>query len=303
MNERGHDEVAQLRPSGADETVPRARARLHNETYAEAHRRVLEHPYFALRQQSDALLAVLDDIFEPNARELLELLQRAASDLNFAMELVQNVRPPIVGDEFRANVHQRLHNYLAATFSLVEHTQAIMSRRERTVDPSDDSLRLAWDEQKQSRLTSPAMTFMKDLRRYIQHYSVVPFGHTVSVDRPNTATSSFSSEVMLDVAALLEWRGWTARSRAFLDSCDAVELRALVIEYREAIVVLNQWFYNELVRESSPLLDEFNELVAASNAALAGISIEEARVRTAARTAQLSYDRPGIREQPPEDGA
>ena len=201
----------------------------------------------------------------------------------------------------RANIHQRLHNYLSAHYSLVSHTQTILNRRKQTIDPLTDSLVVAWNERKANLLSAPTMSLVKDLRRYMQHYSVVPFYNEVSMSQPNTPDATFSGDVKLSSAVLLEWDDWTAPTGELLRSTPSINLRELIIEHKEATDELNTWFYNELVKESSPLLGEYNELVEKVNAALAGVSIEDSKKLTALRTSQVHYERSGIEQFPPDD--
>ena len=84
------------------------------------------------------------------------------------------------------------------------------------------------------------------------------------------------SEVGLDRTQLLEWEGWTKRSRTFLEAQDElVELRPLILRHGELIGTLNGWLLNELANENEPGLKEANKLVVERDRILIGSDDDE----------------------------
>lgn len=92
----------------------------------EVEARIAEHPGYRNYAQASALLATIKHVVEPNWRELLAVLDAPNSNTALAMELVQNVREPQVRDRYRATLDQKLHNYLASAFTLVDHVRRIV---------------------------------------------------------------------------------------------------------------------------------------------------------------------------------
>ena len=95
----------------------------------EAERRIFEHPGYLELVRCETLRRTLTAVFVPNWQELLALLDRAATDVGLALELIQNVHRPDVRERFEAATVQRLHNYVAGTMTLVDHTRRIMRAR------------------------------------------------------------------------------------------------------------------------------------------------------------------------------
>jgi len=59
-----------------------------------------------------------DRVFKRNAHELMQVLLLAEREEQFAVELIQNVRPTSVRREYFGLLDQRLHNMLASAVSL-----------------------------------------------------------------------------------------------------------------------------------------------------------------------------------------
>src|ERR1700678_3235248 len=88
----------------------------------EAERRIERHPGYQEYLLCLAFERSLTAVFIPNWKELLVLLDQVATDPSLALEMVQNVRPPDVREKFQSDTTQRLHNYVAGTMTLVEHS-------------------------------------------------------------------------------------------------------------------------------------------------------------------------------------
>lgn len=93
----------------------------------------------------DELQRSIQWVFLPNLAELLGLLQRAATDEELAIELMQNMYEPVIRERFQAAVTRGLHNYLASAMSLVDHVRAIM--RGRTGRVADEFTERRWELQ------------------------------------------------------------------------------------------------------------------------------------------------------------
>jgi hypothetical protein len=261
----------------------------HTARLNEALKRIAEHPVTQMRAHSETVRQDLASVVMPNFEELAALLARAAEDPMFAMELVQNVGPPIEADKFHANVNQRLHNYVASVFTLIEHTQTIMNLRKKQLGSKVDWLREPWNDKKAELRLHPEFPFIVDLRTYIQHYSLTYQGATVSWSSVNTPTQEIVSGVFVQVVPLREWERTSEATKLFLKDHDTVPLLPVIVEHARLFYEANSWLHNQLVAECSPFLDEYNELKAQYNAVLDGLSIEDARTATAQRTRDLEY--------------
>jgi hypothetical protein len=199
------------------------------------------------------------------------LLEQAAVDIDLAIELVQNVREPKKRREFQAAAAQRLHNYLASTMTLVDHSRRLMRYRSGPI--ADE-----FNKRKSAVLSNLEVPFLQDLRNYTLHRTLPALSHHLSMNNVNTAAAEMTSEVELSVDTLQRWDGWTASSRSFLKtSVDAVQLRPVVRRHGELVYELNAWLLNALAEANEPALADANELVVERNAVLSGGDRETAR--------------------------
>ena len=270
----------------------------HTERLRAAGARVMGHPFAVAHRRVEVLLVGLDEVFAPNARELHVLLDTAATNIDLAIELVQNVRRSIVAEQFRAQLAQRMHNYLASAYSLSAHTKTIMDLRKKQHKRTTDPLVVPFSEKRAELLGTPEMEFARQLRNFIQHVAQVPVTSSLSLNQPNAPDASFRSEVLLDVASLLQGSRWEFGAETFLEGKDSVELRSVADAYTANVERFYRWFIHQLAAEAEPLRAGHNELVVARNAVLTGGDIEAAREITEATTQQRASTMPPDFPQP-----
>jgi hypothetical protein len=234
-----------------------------------AQRRIVEHPGYLEKQLCDGIARTVYAVLVPNRDALLALLDRAASDADLAVELFQNVRRPVVRTRFEGAVMRGLHNYVASAMTLVEHTRRVMRDRSGPiVEP--------FERRKQEVVANPEVRFIQGLRNYVLHHSLPFVGHEVRLQpQPNVIATS---EIQLSVRELAQWGGWSATTRAFIESHgEALTLRPIVRRHSEPVIELNLWLYGQLADANADALAGVNELVVQRNAILAGLDMEEAR--------------------------
>jgi hypothetical protein len=199
-------------------------------------------------------------VHNKNGREILGILNSLNSDINVALEMVQNVRPPDVREAVGAELDQRLHNYVASTASLIDQTRRVM---ERYVGMSVAG---EYEKRKAVVVGMPVVGFIRDLRNFAMHRSLPFMGHSVSWTRNN---EEFTAKVQLDTASLRDWDGWKSVAQTFLDQAgETIDLRLAVEEHVTIIEEMWAWVfaqyrglhradvlsYNELINEYNWLL-------------------------------------------------
>ncbi|MEP7247900.1 MAG: hypothetical protein ABI885_30015 [Gammaproteobacteria bacterium] len=97
-------------------------------------------------------------VHERNSTELDTLLEAIETDKDVALELFQNVRPPVERDEILGLLDQRLHNFAASAASLVDHTRRLFDGYEGTHLASE------YGKRKEALRIVPVVGFVKDLR-------------------------------------------------------------------------------------------------------------------------------------------
>lgn len=228
--------------------------------------RIARHPGYLNYAQASALLATIKHVVEPNWRELLAVLDAPNANPILALELIQNVRKPVVRDQYRATLDQKLHNYLASAFTLVDHVRRIAEVRND--EPVQKMLAA-----KPELLANPEIPFMQDLRNFTLHQTLPVMSSRLNVTAPNQPGMAMESFIELSVTSLLQWTKWTNRSKAFLVAQgDAVNLRPVVARHGELVLAFNTVFFNDLEAANAQHLGSLNELIAERTALLTGMN-------------------------------
>lgn len=235
-----------------------------------AERRIFDHPGYKEYRELEALERSVSGVLIPNLKELLSLLDAAATNEELAIELIQNVREPVVRERFHAATTQRLHNYLASAQSLIDHVRRLMRGR---VGPIVEE----FERRKAEVLENPEVPFVVDLRNFTLHRTLPFFAHRLSMTKVNTPEQAMESEVELAVGQLLEWDNWSKPSRKYLESQgETVVLRTVIKKHGELVISLNGWLHNELSGANDSALEEVNRLVVEANAIFTGGDLDEA---------------------------
>lgn len=159
--------------------------------------------------------------------------------------------------ELAAALHQltrKLHNYLAAAGSLIDHTR----RFSQKWYPSGTESRRAVASAIAARFHVGERLVVQDLRDYTLHYEV-PIIRAVHGETDAEGTPAF---LRLDTSELLKWDGWKARSRFALRAAAELDLAALIVGYTGAVEDLYHWFDEWVRRTHADALAEHNALQA-----------------------------------------
>jgi len=118
------------------------------------------HPGLVAHVRWQALRRTVE-VHARNGRELLGLLQRIATDPAVMVELIQNVHAPDVADEINAQIDQRLHNYVASTASLIDHSRNLFSTTKASTSLPSTSPTRTCSQQSRSPASSATCETMR----------------------------------------------------------------------------------------------------------------------------------------------
>lgn len=199
-----------------------------------------------------------------NHRELDELLEMPRADEDLAIELIQNVRPPDVADDFYTALDVRLHNFVAAAVSLIIHTRVVVVEKNRY---KDTRFLAEYEERKQVLANAPVRGFVQDLRNYLLKYQSLPSLQTTVAW--SSDSDGFAVEVSIPTETLLTWARCTAPTKQYLEQAgEAVIIRKAVTEYKHLVEELNGWLFSQFptlhaeeLAAVEALRDDFNRLL------------------------------------------
>lgn len=155
-------------------------------------------------------------------------------------------------NDFHLEFARHLHNYLASVKSLVDHTRAL--KQELKLDSKFEDL---YEQQRMKILGTDTITFIQQLREYVQHYKLLPSGIQVKVDNNDGETITLT----LDTPALKGFSGWKGASlRVIEEHPENIDIFNLLEEYQTSVSQFYKWFYDEMEEIFKNELTEFDEL-------------------------------------------
>lgn len=266
------------------------RERLRIQGLDEVQERLRAHPGYVEHMRIEAFSLTLNAVFRTNLLMLLGLLRRAATDYGLQIQIVQNVARPDIRNSFNAAVVHSLHNYVASTMTLVDHSRRMTRGR------TDEPLR-ELSARRGELLRNLEVPFTQDLRNFMLHRSIPFLGHTMTMSGLNTESPRVDMQIELSIHELLQWDGWMAASREFLAAHEGkIALLPIIEKHGDLVFRFNAWIINALSEANREALKQANELVVERNAVLGGMDMAAARRLTDEVTQQR--EQPG---SPPSD--
>ncbi len=144
------------------------------------------------------------------------------------------------------------HNFLASSLTLIDHTRVVVKHLYEDAPWIDDYrervLKLAQD---------PFACLVRDLRVYIQHYSLPVVQTHTTVRSDQTLSRSFG----INLAKVRQWDRWSAPAKRKLDSTkgDNLSTQVLVLGYYAVILKLHQWLWHQQAAFHKRDLETLNE--------------------------------------------
>lgn len=155
--------------------------------------------------------------------------------------------------DFQIEFARHLHNYLASVKSLVDHTRVL--KRKLDLDKNFEDL---YGKQRKKLLGTDTITFIQQLREYVQHYALLPSGVHVEIDNSNDTEKI---TLILDTPILKEFSSWKVASlRVLQKNPKDIDVFKLIEEYQASVNEFYKWFYDEMEKIFKKELTEFDEL-------------------------------------------
>jgi len=183
------------------------------------------------------------NIFRRNSQELIEIARRV-SDPNEGLRLMSRDNRE-AGTQIHREVARRVHNFVAASLTLVEHTRIFM-REHYTGTPLLDQYQAKVDAE---FADDPLTRFVQDLRNFMLHNGL-PDSQMFLDFQPNPelpGSGNFTTGIRIRTANLSTWSRWSDPARAFIDgSGDFLDIRSFAEAYTDKILPFHDWLQREL---------------------------------------------------------
>jgi hypothetical protein len=231
------------------------------------------------------------NIFRMNAQELIEITRRV-NDPDEGLRLMsQNNRE--AGQQTHREVTRRVHNFVAASLTLVEHTRIFM-REHYSNTPILDQYQAKVDAEFANK---PLVRFVQDLRNFMLHNGLPQsemFLNFQSNPDPPSGGGVLTTGIHIRAAQLLTWKGWSVPARTFIESSgDFVDIRTFAEAYIDNIVSFHDWLQGELDQFHSADLDKLRALQTSMNELGVPATSPPPSAAGMTEASQKSVDEPG----------
>jgi hypothetical protein len=217
------------------------------------------HPGSVAYRRWDTLRRSLTALYG-NLGELGGLLAAPATDFLLAAQLAGNMHPD-VQRRSTDEIDRRLLNFGSSAYALVDISRRIVGGYEGTV---------FFDEYERRRLplSYDAPRFLRDLRNFLQHYSVAPLRYQIELP---TGQPPHRFNLDLDRDALLRWDGWSGSVSRYLETGpEGVPIPEHIADYEAKVRALYDWVMAQFEVLHAEDIDAANVLVTDYNRALTG---------------------------------
>ena len=178
-----------------------------------------------------------------NAQELIEITRRV-NDPDEGLRLMY-LKNRDAGRQTHREVTRRVHNFVAAALTLVEHTRIFMREHYSGV---------ALFERYQAKIDAefaqePLVKFVQDLRNFMLHNglpnSAMFLKFDSNPDLPGGGT--MQTGIHIRAAPLLEWDNWTTPARTFIEnSGEFIDIKSFAEVYTDKVIAFHDWLQGEL---------------------------------------------------------
>lgn len=242
----------------------------------DAYRRILASSGIKYLNQLHARSFSLN-IFKMNALELTEATRKVRDpDQGLALMSQDNKE---AGQQAHRELSRHIHNFVASAKTLVDHTRVFVEEHY-----ADTPVISSCKAQITSTFSNdPVSKFVHDLRNYMLHKGL-PNSHmfmSFEQDPKNPERGAeLTTGIRLDTASLLEWSGWTAPAKQYLDRAGKhIDIHQFVEEYLVRVNRFHNWL-EALLREHHVAdlahLAQLQEIYATETASAPNISKPQA---------------------------
>lgn len=203
------------------------------------------------------------NIFRMNAQELIEITRRV-NDPDEGLRLIAQDNQE-ASQQTHREVTRRVHNFVAASLTLVEHTRIFM-REHYSGTPI-----FAWYQAKidVEFVNEPLVKFVQDLRNFMLHKglpeSEMFLNFQSNPDLPNGG-GVLATGIRIKSDKLSAWGGWSAPARTYIEtSGQFIDIRNFAEGYTDKITSFHDLLQGKLNQFHSVDLDELHALQISMN--------------------------------------
>jgi hypothetical protein len=182
----------------------------------------IEHFYYSLQ------------IFQKNANELKNILYYVC-DHRDGVELVAMSKSAKL-EMYLQETGRLIHNWAASAVSLIDHARILYNDEYK----SSGLFAEYEDEIKIRFIEDPLSNFVKILRQYCQHYTMLKVGFIINYNNETGMTR----KLFLSASDLLEFSGWNGKAKSYIsDFGEKIFFQKTVDDYTSHVTNFYKWFH------------------------------------------------------------
>jgi hypothetical protein len=173
-------------------------------------------------------------VLQANEQQLLDVIESVHEDSPLSMSMLGSTDPERL-EAFWDELQRLIHNYVAASFSLIRHATVLADRYGGTQFRADYASHVTAIDQ------APVSQFFKGFRNLVQHGGLPAVGMT-----SNLAATSYGGSNVIWLASqdLLRSKGtWSATAKQYLQDHDPLILWDAVSDYSKLVTGLYDWVF------------------------------------------------------------
>ena len=150
-----------------------------------------------------------------------------------------------------------IQNYVASDYSYNEHAYKIVKKLD--IDLLDD-FKIERDKVRQDE----NVAFVRDLRRYSQHYSIIRQSTRISLTRVSEEKPLFDRKISVELTKemLEEWSDWHSKAKEFIKKMDdQIKLIIPLAKQLKKIHELHIWLLDEIFERFKHPIAEYTKIL------------------------------------------
>jgi hypothetical protein len=211
---------------------------------------ILAMPEYEIRQQ---LLAFNTSIyiFDKNFKELHRLIDFLLNHPEAEMLLAERNKDRL--REVQIDIIRRLHNFVAASLSLIDHTRRLYNKLYADSDQFPEYQTKVDSEFK----VDPLSQFVKCLRQYCQHYKAPDIGIKVTVTQSEEGMAERKQSILM-LDDLKTFDSWNSHAKKYMGSQgEDIDILEVASAYQEKVIAFYKWFQSRQIEIHSDELERF----------------------------------------------
>jgi hypothetical protein len=218
------------------------------ESPAELYKAIRATPEWQIRQRLLSFNSTLY-IFDTNYKDLMKLVQPHIDEMIPAATRPENVA---LRTAFRMEIIRRLHNFVAAAQTLIDHSTRIVRKLYANDEFPEYKAKV-----NETFAADPLSYFVRGLRQYCQHYQSPDISFCDTWERREDSMFAISNVIYIPREKLLRFE-WHSQAKKYITSqgTDKIDIIDPLTQYHQKVIQFYAWFQQQSQRLNADAMDK-----------------------------------------------